>query len=203
MSDNNTDQSVDSKDKGSVSKDVYENVMKDLHSTKSKYKELEEKIRSFEDEKENLKVKSLKEKEEWQKLAEIRENEAKELKKKLDTNAHTTSNYFKRSEVRQLAIKNGIRDSALEDIDLLPLDEVVVETTNTGKINVLGADKFVDRLRTTRPHWFQDKSDPKVATSTPSTTKPSKVDAKDVVKLYKEGKMAEYNEAMSKLRTKK
>lgn len=194
----------DTKDvKEVVPKSAYEEVMNDLHSYKSKYKELNDKLSSFEAEKENLKVKSLKDKEEWQKLAEVREREAEDLKKKLEATSKSTSNYFKRAEVRQQALKAGIKENAIDDIDLLSLDDVIVETTSTGKVNVLGADKFVDRLRATKPHWFTDKTDPKVVTTSPTATKPSSVSAKDVAKLYKEGKMAEYNEAMDKLRKQK
>jgi hypothetical protein len=186
-----------------VPKEAYENVMSDLQKTKQNFKELQDRLKSFEDEKESLKVKGLKDKEEWQKLAEIREREAQELKQKLEATSKSTANYFKRAEVRQQALKAGIREAALDDIDLLPLDDVAVETTSHGRLNVLGADKFVDRLRATKPHWFESKADPGVVSTTPSTQKASPVDAKSVAKLFREGKMAEYNEAMAKMLKKK
>ncbi len=193
--------SPDSKD--TVAKDVYENVMKDLQTQKAKARELEDKLKSYNEQKEQLERKSLADKEEWKKLAEIREKEAEDFKKKLEVSSKNTTNYFKRAEIRQQALKQGIRETALEDIDLLPLDDVQVETTSTGKINVLGADKFIDRLKTTRAHWFNDKSDPGVVTGTPTTTTAKGVTPADAVKLYREGKMAEYNEAMNKIRTQK
>jgi hypothetical protein len=185
-----------------VSIDAHNEVVQDLLKRKQEAKELKDKLSAFEKEKEDLKVKSLKEKEEWQKLAEIREKEAEELKKKLEAKEKVTSNYFKRAEVRQQALKNNIRENALDDLDLLGFDDVQIETTSTGSINVLGADKFVDRLKATKPHWFQDKADPKVVSTSPAASKPTSVTAKDAARLYKEGKMAEYNEAMTKLRTK-
>lgn len=186
----------DTKDTKYVPQQTHDEVVQDLLKQKAKAKELAEKLSAFEKEKEDLGMKSLKEKQEWQKVAEAKEAEAAALKKKLDDEKRVTTNYFKRSELRQQALKAGIRENALDDLDLLPLEDITVETTSTGKINVLGADKSVERLKATRPHWFQDRTDPGVDGGTPTVTKASAVSMKDILKLQKEGKQSEYEAAL-------
>lgn len=186
-----------------VAKQVHDEVMQDLLRQKAKSRELEEKLQSLEGERENLKVKSLKDKEQWQKLAELKEREADDFKKQLESQKTTTTNYFKRSEIRQQAMKLGIRENALDDLDLLGYDDVQLETTSTGKINVLGADKFVERLKTTKPHWFNDRTAPNIDSASPGVTRPSSVSVQDVLRLQKEGKKAEYEAALLKLRQQK
>jgi hypothetical protein len=51
----------------------------------------------------------------------------------------------------------GIRKDALNDLDLLDFDEVIVETTSSGNINIIGADSAVKKLKSERPHWFGSK----------------------------------------------
>lgn len=181
-------------------KQDYEHAIKDLQATKSKYKELEEKVKQFETQREELEVKSLREKEEWKKLAEIKENEALDLKKKLESKDKLTSTYFKRAEVRAEAVKAGVRESALDDLDLLGFDGVEIESTSSGKINVLGAGEFVERIKATKPHWFEDKKAPSVTSTTPGVTKGKSMQLKDILKLQKEGKQAEYEAALNNYR---
>ena len=67
----------------------------------------------------------------------------------------------KMSAIREAAIKAGVLESALEDIDFLDWSGVQVETTSTGRLNVLGVDDAVKRIKTLKPHWF-GKPAPKI-----------------------------------------
>jgi hypothetical protein len=196
-------QSQDQKDQ-LVPKKAYEEVTSDLMKFKSKSKDLEEKLKAYEKEREESKFKSLKDKEEWQKLAEVREQEANNLRQELESNKRATTNYFKMAEVKAQAMKHGIRDNALDDLDLLSMDDVQVETTSTGKVNILGADKFVDRLKAVKPHWFHDKTAPRVDGSDPHVSKDSgPISAQALLKLQKEGKQADYEAALLKFKQKR
>ena len=197
MAETNADQ--DQKPKH-VAIEEYESTRAELEKVRQKAKEAGEKLKTMEDERENAKISAMKEKEDWKKLAELREQEATELKKRLDTTGKATTEYFKKAEIRAQAMKAGIRESALDDLDLLQFSEVNVETTSTGRINVLGADKAVERIKATRPFWFEDKKAPAIDTTNPKVSKGQKLNMKDILKLQKEGKTEEYQAAVMKLK---
>lgn len=177
-----------------VNKKAHDEVMQDLLKQKATAKELNAKLAAYEAEKEDLKVRSLKEKEEWKKLAEMREKEATDAKKLLEDRDKAVKAHFKSQAVKSEAIKMGIVNA--DDIDLLSFDDdVVIETTSTGKFSVLGADKYVDRLKATRPNWFENKA-PSVDSNIPRTEKGKKMDMKAILKLQKEGKQADYEAAL-------
>lgn len=170
------DDQTDDKLKKTVSVEAYEKAMADMH----KYKKA---LREIENNKKTQELQTLKEKQEWQKIAELKEKEANdaiEERKKL-TNAVITDK--KMSSVREAAMKAGILDSALDDIELLNWSEVQVETTSTGRINVQGAEDAVKRLKTLKPHWF-GKSAGKINSKIPDVNQDS-----DVVSIEKLNKL--------------
>lgn len=175
----------------------------DVVKFKQRAAELESKLAEFEKEREDAKLSGLRQKEEWQKIAEDREKKVKELSERIEKQSKATETYFKRSEVRAQALKNGIREAALDDLDLLSLEGVSLETTSTGAVNVLGADKYVSRLKETRPYWFLDKSAPNVNTGTPQVSSSGTVTISDVLKLQREGKQQEYEAALLSLNKKR
>lgn len=170
------DEQPEDKTKKTVSAEAYEKAMADMH----KYKKA---LREIENNKKTQELQTLKEKQEWQKIAELKEKEANdaiEERKKL-TNA--VINDKKMSSVREAAMKAGILDSALDDIELLNWSEVQVETTSTGRINVQGAEDAVKRLKTLKPHWF-GKSAGKINSKIPDVNQDS-----DVVSIEKLNKL--------------
>jgi hypothetical protein len=133
-----------------VSKEDHDRALKDLHKFKARAKELEDAVKATH-------TKSMKEKEQWKELAELREKEAEDLKKE-KTKIQESLIYDKKySAVKEAALAAGIRKEAVTDLELLEFSEVQIETTSTGRINILGADKAVDRLKTLKPHWFGSK----------------------------------------------
>lgn len=155
-----------------VSKEAYEKVMQDMHKYKKALKEIESSKKQQE-------LQSLKEKQEWQKIAELKEAEANQEREERTKLTKAVVTDKKMSAIRDAARKAGILDTAEEDIELLNWSEVEVETTSTGRINVLGADDAVKRLKTLKPHWF-GKSVGKVNSKIPETKQNS-----DVVSLEK------------------
>lgn len=142
-----------------VEKGRLDHAIGDLHRYKSQVKDLQTKLASVEEQK-------LKEREDWKSLYEI-EKEAR-------TNAELASNktqesYLaekKFSAIKEAALRFGIRPEALDDLSLLSLDQVQIESTSTGRLNVLGADTAVQELKRTRPYWFSDNRPPNVNTTT-------------------------------------
>lgn len=112
-------------------------------------KEAQDKLKSKE-------VDELKATAQWQKIAELKEQEAKEAKEEKDRFLQSFVLREKYSSIRQAAISAGIRQEALEDVDLIDFPEVQVETSGTGKVVVQGVSQAVQKLRTLRPHWFKD-----------------------------------------------
>jgi len=163
-----------------VSKEAYEKVMQDMHKYKKALKEIESSKKQQE-------LQSLKEKQEWQKIAEIKEQEANQEREERTKLTKAVVTDKKMSAIREAAMKAGVLDSALDDIDLLNWNDVEVETTSTGRINVLGADDAVKRLKTLKPHWF-GKSVGKVNSKIPETTKQNSdvVTLEKIIKLRKE-----------------
>jgi hypothetical protein len=163
-----------------VSKTEFDKVMADMH----KYKKA---LREIESTKKQQELQSLKEKQEWQKIAELKEAEANQEREERTKLTKAVVTDKKMSAIREAAMKAGVLDTALDDIDLLNWNDVEVETTSTGRINVIGADDAVKRLKTLKPHWF-GKSVGKVNSKIPETTKQNSdvVTLEKIIKLRKE-----------------
>lgn len=58
------------------------------------------------------------------------------------------------SAVREAAVKAGLRPEAIADLELVALDKVQVEKSDTGRVTVMGVDSLVDNIKLSRPHWF-------------------------------------------------
>lgn len=162
-------------------------LVHDLHKYKSQVTEFEQKLQRLEQEKKQAEVERMKSNEEWKKLAEIREHEAKEAQQKYQSMSQSVAFDKKYSAVREAALKAGIRKEALDDLELLDLSTVELETTSTGRVNVLGADDCVDRLKVTRPHWFGKRS-AHLNSETPDTVAGQGVTYSDVLKAEKKAK---------------
>lgn len=154
-----------------VSKQELEKVLNEMHSYKKKAKEYEAKIKEKE-------VSDLKKQQEWQKIAELKENEALEAKEKAERLEQSFLSNRKYDALKEAAIKNGIRPEALRDLELIDFEnDVAIETTSTGKINVIGSENAIKKLKAERPYWF-GKSVGKINTDTPETVdgKPVTID---------------------------
>ncbi len=145
---------------GTVTRAEFERVMNELHGHKKTAKELKEAADKAETER-------LKAQDQWKELAERHEKAANEWKEKYTGLTGTIVKDKKLSAVREEALKNGIRQEALSDLDMLELREVQVETTSTGRINVSGANAAIANLKALKPHWFGGAASPGVNVTTP------------------------------------
>lgn len=186
-----------------VPKKAYEEVVQDMLKNKALAKDLTEQLLAKDRETESLKLQGMKSKEQWQKVAEIKEKEADELKKRDEIRERKTSNYIKRAEVMRQATKLGLKEEAVKYLDLMGYDDVQLETTSLNGINVIGADRYVERIKAESPFFFLDRSAPMIDASSPSVTKATQITKHDVLKLQSEGKQAEYEAALRRLRQQK
>lgn len=147
-----------------VPKSLYEKTRQDMLDYKKQLQEMKTTIDA-------MKVNTHKEKEDWKTVAELSEKTAKELEQKYSGLKQSLIDEKKMAALTVEAQKQGINPASIPDLNMIDFDELIVETTSTGKILVSGQDKAIARLKTQRPHWFS-KSVPNVNTNTPETGKP-------------------------------
>jgi hypothetical protein len=150
----------DSEDKTSsenktVSWKNHRRALDDMHRFKSKATELETKVGELEEEK-------LREKENWKSLAERYKTDADKWKTEAENGKDLFTNTQKYNAVKKVALESGLLPEALDDLDLLNLEEVVVESTDQNRFAVHGVKEFVERLKQTKTHWFSKKQAPNV-----------------------------------------
>lgn len=129
---------------------AYRRLKADLKKERDKRKALEADARKRADD-------AKREEGKFRELAEERERERDEANEKLSKTEQTFRNTLRAQRVLALAEKAGLRDTARDDLDLLDLDDIEVEETDSGRYIVRGADKFVEKLKKNKPHWFQEQ----------------------------------------------
>lgn len=141
-------------------------------------------------EKKDADTKRLKDENNWKAVAEAKEAEALESKSESEKIKTSYINDRKFSALESAAKALGLRPEAVGDLEALDLEDLLTETTSTGKINVLGVEKFAKALKTKKPHWFSDKPAPKVNTNGTRILDSSDdaISAKDLLKAEAEGK---------------
>lgn len=113
----------------------------------------------------DAKTAKLKETNDWKAIAEAREAE---LAAERETTTRLQDSYLgerKYTAIQAACQKLGLRPEAVSDLESLDLGDIQVETTNTGKLTVLGAERFAETLKRSKPHWFADKGAPSVNTN--------------------------------------
>ncbi len=181
---------------GHVSRADHERALADLN----KFKKL---AADSAREKKDAETARLKESNDWKTLAEQRENEAKEANERAERMSTSYVNDRKFTAIKSKCEALGIRAEALSDLEDLDLADIAVETTSTGKVNILGADKFATQLKARKPHWFSDKKAPRVNTNgTVILDSSDTITPKDLLaaeaKGIKSGDKTEYTEMFKK-----
>lgn len=142
-----------------ISRAEFDKVLNDMHKFKNAARDYEQRL-------EQKDMDSLREKEDYKKLAETYESKYREADEQVKTLKSSFMDDRKYAAIREEAIKQGIRQEAIDDLDLQSFDSVMLETTSTGRMNVLGVDVAVKDLKARKPHWF-GKATPVVNTSSP------------------------------------
>jgi hypothetical protein len=151
---------------GMVSRAELQRVLDELHGFKTQARQLQ-------DEKRTQEEAQLRENQRWKELSDRYQGERDEALEKVKNLGHAVAKDKKLSVVREEALKKGIRPEALQDLEMLPLNDVQVETTSTGRINVIGAGSAIESLKAQRPHWFGTPAGPGVNTNSPGVNTPS------------------------------
>ncbi len=168
----------------------------------AKHRKEAEKLKAERDEEKTTKMKA---DNQWKELAEANEIKAKEAAERATRVETSYLGEKKFSAVKTKCLELGIVPAALDDLEQLDMSGVTVETTSTGKINILGADKFAERVKTLKPHWFAGKGAPAVNTGGQRVVnnESTEVTVKDVLaaqtKGHKTGDYSEYNDLHKKL----
>jgi hypothetical protein len=159
------DKGGEGEDKGTVSFSEFKSVKDDMHRFKDEARKNAEELQK-------LKDKDMRDKDQWKEYASAKEKEANEYKTKYETVTKSITERAKISQVREAALKLGLVDTAIDDLEMMDLKDVVVETTSTGRINVIGAKAAAERIKSIRPHWFSENRTPNVNGNTPTVMKP-------------------------------
>lgn len=167
---------------GFVSQDVFERTKKDMF----KYKEEAEKAKKLMDEQ---RLQRLKETQNWEAVAKEKEQEAESERLRRQTLESSIIQHQKFMALKTEALKQNMHPSSIDDLELLDLPEVTVETTSTGKILVQGAERAIAGLKTLRPHWFKQNA-PSINPNTPETLQvnPNKMTLEELKKIEQEYK---------------
>lgn len=122
-------------------------LVDEVHKYKNTARELESKSRA---EQERI----LREKGEWQQLAELKDEELKAERERISQIKESLINKEKLNALKDAGRKKGMREEALNDLELFGMDDVQVETTSMGNVNVLGVEGAIERLKLQRPYLF-------------------------------------------------
>lgn len=159
----------------------HKRALDDLHKFKKNAEKLQAQLEAD-------KQARMKEQNQWKELYEAEKVRAESALSESTSLKESFLSEKKYSALRSAVQGLGLRPEALSDLDMLDLAEIQVETTSTGKINVLGADKYAERLKAQKPHWFLDKKPPNVNTTGQSVhDQPATVTAAMVLQAQKEG----------------
>lgn len=181
--------------------DNHKRALDDLHKYKNNSKELEAKLNAIEEER-------LKEKQDYKALADRYKAESEAHGRKLREVNALIERSQKFQALERVAAEAGIRPEAIEDLELLPLDRLELETTSNGRFMVNGVKDYVEDLKQRKPHWFK-KDKPPAVNSGGGGAKPTgdgKLTARDVLdaeKKVRAGKMTkdQYHEVFRKYAT--
>lgn len=152
---------------------------------------------------EKAKLDGLKRAQNWEEVAKVKEQEASEYKTKYEGLSRSLVEEKKFAALKTEALKMGINPASIPDLELLDFAELSVETTNTGKIMVSGADRAIANLKTIRPHWFSAKpagiNPNSPETQTPQSGNVSLADINNAEQAYKKAPTTENKRVLVEL----
>ena len=161
-------------------------------------------VEALEAELEKQKVNTFKEKEDWKSIAQLNEERAinAETKVKSILNGLVAKEKFNALLVE--AQRQGMNPASYSDLELLDFPELVVETTNAGKILVSNAQAAISKLKSMRPHWFTNNVPP-INPTVPTDGRPQvpsgSVTIKDIEEAEKAYKLSGKHDDAEKLKT--
>ena len=172
--------------KPSVNMEAYEQMKNDMHKFKRQAQEAETERQRVASDLKAIETKQMSSQGKYKELYENTLQELENSKSELNGTREMVMDDKKITAVRQAALKSGIREEAFNDLNILAMDGVVVETTDQGRYSVLGVDSFIEGLKSSRPHWFTNSQAPNINNSTGSFNSEEKsYSASEVIELQK------------------
>lgn len=126
----------------------------ELERERAERQKAENKAKEHGDALEAARIEKEKQQQNWQKVAQDYEKKYTDVKAEKDGLSKAILVDRKMTAVREAAIKAGLLESALDDLDLVDFPQVTVETTSTGRTHVHGVDSAIQWLKTKKGHWF-------------------------------------------------
>jgi hypothetical protein len=165
MSENENDTANENETTKQVDPNAYEQVRNDMFKYKRVAQESSQRLQELQAQIEAKNNEQLQEQGKHKEVAEHYKSKLDEVMADRDSILKAVVTDKKINAVRQEALKRNIREEALGDLDMLDMSDVVVETTDQGRYNILGADTFIENLSKNRSHWFKSSNPPKVNNS--------------------------------------
>lgn len=181
-----------------VSKSELKKALDDMMKFKKQAQEFQNQAKSYEQKVKEAEERQLEEKQEYKTLYEQTKQKLEEEKQ----TGHKLRSAFesdKKFEVlKRAAVKAGLRDESLDDLEYLDTSAVIVEKTDQGRMNIIGAEEFVDGLKERKPFWFKDSKAPNLNTTDGSPgAGPKELSAQQILKLQKDNP-EKYRQIMAK-----
>jgi len=151
-----------------VSRADFERVSAELKKLSTDKAALEERIKAKD-------LEEAKKRQDWKSIAEQKEREAQQAIAESKNLRDSYINEKKFTSLKDEAQRLGLRQEAIDDLSMIGLDDVTIESTSTGKINILGAKAAAEKIKLMRPHWFSNPSLPSVNSDLPSVQNGSKI----------------------------
>lgn len=126
----------------------------ELELLRAQLKQEKKKAREWEKQLEAERIQKLTNEKNWEEIAKLQQTRADEAEGKLSTFSHALVQEKKLSAIRDAAVKAKIKPSMLDLLERLDFDDVIVEHTSTGRIQILNADKAVERVKLKHPDMF-------------------------------------------------
>jgi len=174
---------------------------RDFFKWKKESRELKEQNEKLLNEINTLKEKSLVEKQNYKELYEHEKQKTERLVSENEDVKKTFFGSLKQQEIQKEAIKQGIRDEAIQDLNLLDSSLVETETTSQGVVNILGATEFIEKIKESRPYWFKQSGPPTINTGNVNYQK-KELTASDLLKLEKDNPALYRAELLKRLQQK-
>ena len=153
--DTSTDQEQDREIVKTVSLKNHRRVLDDMHSFKKRAVGAEEELNAIKEER-------LRESEDWKQLSEKHKSDADKWKHDAESNKSLYENTQKYNAVKKQALSLGLLPEAIDDLDLLDLADVRIETTDAGRYRVEGAKDYAENLKKAKPYWFKKMQAPTI-----------------------------------------
>lgn len=161
---------------------AYEEVKNDMLKFKQQLRTIEKEKEELSKRAKELELAGLRAKEDYKAMYEDAEKRAADADAKFKQSQRAIIDDKKLFAMRSELQRLGMIDQALGDVErMIDLEDVEVEFTSSGRVNVLNAKDLAERFKAQRPFLFQQASGPKVNTQTPGVISPSTV-SMDMVK---------------------